>query len=329
MEYTLIYNDEGQPLQAVIALSDITEQRRSELVKRKWKQAYTAFPPADMNYYEYNLTQNTFTEMSGEMLPPISQEAQRSLDLAVNELADCCVFPEDGHRFRAFLERERLLDLYESGIRLDRLEFRRLGTDDQPLWTLANLQLSDNPATRDILAYLLLSDEDDAHRKREAPTGNGDHDALTGLSSRASFEKQFAALLEKSEINDVHALVCLDVDGLRRVNDAYGHIFGDRVLSELAASLKTMPSLASGWSRRDSLYRFTSIASCASINSVSITKPTLRASSIIFTTALASKNSPERISTAMATSGRLMLEALHASIKRTSIMKSQPPSLLF
>lgn len=240
VEYTLIYTSEGQPLQAVIALSDITEQRQSELVKRKWKQAYTAFPPADMNYYEYNLTRNTFIEMSGEMLPPISQQAQRSLDLAVNEVADHNIFPEDGHRFRAFLERERLLDLYESGIRLDRLEFRRLGADGHPLWTLANLQLSDNPVTRDIMAFLLLSDEDDARRKREVPNGNGEHDTLTGLSSRAAFEKQFAFLLEHSEINDVHALVCLDVDGMRRVNDAYGHIFGDRVLTELAASLKTM-----------------------------------------------------------------------------------------
>ncbi len=54
-------------------------------------------------------------------------------------------------------------------------------------------------------------------------------DALTGIGNRAAFDMAFDEL-EKREGEEVldFMIVCFDVDDLKRVNDTYGHEFGDK-----------------------------------------------------------------------------------------------------
>ena len=64
-----------------------------------------------------------------------------------------------------------------------------------------------------------------------------EHDALTDLLNRASFDK----LLKLHEDGDSHfALILVDVDSFKSVNDIYGHAEGDKVLKKVASLLLTM-----------------------------------------------------------------------------------------
>jgi len=60
------------------------------------------------------------------------------------------------------------------------------------------------------------------------------HDALTGLPNRRSFVE-----LLKDKINNGHvgAVILLDIDDFKGINDTQGHVFGDRVLESIAARL--------------------------------------------------------------------------------------------
>lgn len=63
-----------------------------------------------------------------------------------------------------------------------------------------------------------------------------EHDPLTGIYNRATFRgRGFAALRERER----SALVVLDVDHFRELNDALGHHIGDAVLVEIAARLRS------------------------------------------------------------------------------------------
>lgn len=65
------------------------------------------------------------------------------------------------------------------------------------------------------------------------------HDHLTGLLDRRGFEEQVQAAIARSERHGWRfALVLLDVDGLKQVNDAQGHAAGDAVLRELGRRLR-------------------------------------------------------------------------------------------
>ena len=63
-------------------------------------------------------------------------------------------------------------------------------------------------------------------------------DPLTGLANRRSFEEHLRQLAgERAEKSDPFAVVIVDLDGFKPVNDVYGHRAGDAVLKEVAGRL--------------------------------------------------------------------------------------------
>jgi diguanylate cyclase (GGDEF)-like protein len=62
-------------------------------------------------------------------------------------------------------------------------------------------------------------------------------DALTGLSDRRAIVDRVARWRSASEGRTPFAVLFLDLDGFKRVNDEHGHAAGDRVLEEIARRL--------------------------------------------------------------------------------------------
>ncbi|HJW92395.1 MAG TPA: diguanylate cyclase [Thermoanaerobaculia bacterium] len=60
-----------------------------------------------------------------------------------------------------------------------------------------------------------------------------DRDSLTGLLNRGAFQRRVETALRYAN----GALILLDVDYFKRLNDTYGHAFGDQVLARLASFL--------------------------------------------------------------------------------------------
>ena len=65
------------------------------------------------------------------------------------------------------------------------------------------------------------------------------HDTLTGLVNRAEFERRLAHLLASASRHNPHALLYLDLDQFKVVNDTCGHVAGDDLLRQISALLRT------------------------------------------------------------------------------------------
>ncbi len=66
------------------------------------------------------------------------------------------------------------------------------------------------------------------------------HDALTGLSNRVLFAEQLAGMVDRlGDTAEVVAVLCLDLDRFKEVNDTLGHPVGDELLRQVAARLRS------------------------------------------------------------------------------------------
>jgi diguanylate cyclase (GGDEF)-like protein len=75
-------------------------------------------------------------------------------------------------------------------------------------------------------------------RSRELET-QANTDPLTGLYNLRYLQRQIGQLLDMQRRYDhPFGVLLLDIDGLKRVNDAHGHQAGDRVLLQVAMSLR-------------------------------------------------------------------------------------------
>lgn len=69
-----------------------------------------------------------------------------------------------------------------------------------------------------------------------------DYDPLTGLYNRRGLEIRLAALLDEPEALGCSAVVMIDADNLKTINDTYGHDAGDVYLKEIAALFRDFGS---------------------------------------------------------------------------------------
>jgi diguanylate cyclase (GGDEF)-like protein len=64
-------------------------------------------------------------------------------------------------------------------------------------------------------------------------------DKLTGIGNRRAFDTQARALVERSQDGDgLVALLLMDIDGFKTVNDTHGHAAGDRLLRAFATMVR-------------------------------------------------------------------------------------------
>lgn len=124
-------------------------------------------------------------------------------------------------------------------ILVNELRFDDIGAAPRQFWLPLFIILAVSAAFVLPPAWFLALNQEQKKRYQEALAHSAGHDPLTGLPNR-SLLKARASLLE-SEARRYHfsyALMFVDLDGFKAVNDTYGHDDGDLVLKETAGRLK-------------------------------------------------------------------------------------------
>ncbi|WP_019584240.1 EAL domain-containing protein [Thioalkalivibrio sp. ALE16] len=88
---------------------------------------------------------------------------------------------------------------------------------------------------------IILRDVTRSHRMARELTWSATHDHLTGLPNRVEFERRLEYLVEHARLEGVeHALLYLDLDQFKLVNDTCGHPAGDALLEQLSDTLRNI-----------------------------------------------------------------------------------------
>ena len=89
--------------------------------------------------------------------------------------------------------------------------------------------------------YLIKTHEDvtDRRQTESRMAHMAYHDGLTDLPNRAAFLQALAQMIEAcAGTEEEFAVLCIDLDGLKEINDVFGHAMGDKLLIEVANRLQ-------------------------------------------------------------------------------------------
>ena len=178
-------------------------------------------------------------------LPDPQGPAQRAvpvrLGTAISDL-QACIHVDDVAAFQRALD--GLVDGSSEQLsvefRLRKPSKQAKGIEEQERWALTRataLRKSDGTASR-VAGFVT----DISQRKAEEAQLRRDafHDSLTGLPNRALFIERLGRAIERSRRHpeDLFAVLFLDLDGFKAVNDTLGHGVGDQLLVATAKRLQ-------------------------------------------------------------------------------------------
>ena len=133
------------------------------------------------------------------------------------------------------------------------VEYRLVGRDGQVRWVLDRMRCGSAAEDGCLLVDGVVADITDRKRAEAEAiaklTHAALHDSLTGLANRTSFlEHLELALTRAARTGNGAAVLFLDLDNFKLVNDSFGHAAGDELLktvgSRLQAALRKMDLLA-------------------------------------------------------------------------------------
>ena len=141
--------------------------------------------------------------------------------------------PDD--RARALAENERHNETGEPF----RLEYRMLHRDGHVVWVHDEATMARDERGAPRFSHGVMMDISERKRGEENVAFLAYHDELTGLPSRSMFDELLDLSIDRARRHDgAVAVIAVDVDDFRLVNDSLGHANGDEILKVVADRLR-------------------------------------------------------------------------------------------
>lgn len=202
------------------------EKVQRELLKEREK--FSLFLALNTNcFFEYDVENDTIAFAKNETFPKLNGRISRLKDSRF--IKETGIYYEDYDTFLRLLE--------SPGDNEEIIRF--LGKDREYVFCKVKTAVVDNwDNTRTIIGC--IHDDDDNYKKQQWIREQRELDPLTGLYNEQYMKKNTDLFLKSQGKEGIHGFLLIDIDGLKKINDRLGWIFGDTVLVNIVESIKNV-----------------------------------------------------------------------------------------
>jgi diguanylate cyclase (GGDEF)-like protein/PAS domain S-box-containing protein len=222
----LLPGSAGEPAGLVTQIQDITEKKRAEDALSASEESYRLL-------FERNLAGIYRIRLDGT-IRNCNEAFARILGWEREELI--------GRNIQNLLLdgtfRSSLLPRLERLGNLSNVEARLRHRDGSTVWVLENLTKTDEAPSGAPFIEGIIVDITSRKRAEDRLLHDALHDALTGLANRALFMDRLDHVIRRARRQGfLFAVLFLDLDRFKLVNDSFGHLSGDQLLVAVAVRI--------------------------------------------------------------------------------------------
>jgi diguanylate cyclase (GGDEF)-like protein/PAS domain S-box-containing protein len=212
----------------VVTFADVTDRRREEQQRRRAEEQFRhAFDAAPVGMAVVGLD-GRLLRVNGALARVAGLTREALTGSHVSRLLLPHDMPRLSNRARQLLVGE-VTEVLE--------ELSLIAHRGPPTWVMMSATLV-RDADGSPLHFLVQTQDIEARKRAEDRLRHlADHDSLTGLLNRRAFEQHLEQHVHGRRRDDGGALLLLDIDRFKDINDTLGHAAGDRVITAVGHAL--------------------------------------------------------------------------------------------
>lgn len=209
---------------------DVHKQEQEELRLRLEQHQIIMNQTTDI-LFEWDIRKDTLNFSSNWRkkfgYEPIGDKISRRIPLSQN------IHPED---MPAFI---KIMKDTTTGKPYSETEFRINNSKGRYSWCRIRATVQFDDRGRPVKAVGVILDINAEKKEKQTLLKLAQHDPLTGIYNKAATNALVARRMEDFDFTVLQALLIVDIDFFKTVNDTYGHMAGDNIISAVAEELKT------------------------------------------------------------------------------------------
>lgn len=221
--------------------TNINEKKIKEQRALEEQRLYENFTSRAKLAYEVNISKNLAIKGHENWEKAYGIKPSDNYSDMINAFAVCGIYAEDAQGFIDNFNAAHLVSEYKTGVRQLAYHYRKPTENGELRWVCCTLNLYEDPQSGDIKGYAYVEDIDEQKRAELSLKYKAEHDTMTGLYNKVTTQAIIEAFLaDETYALKQHAFFIIDLDYFKTINDTFGHLFGDDVLRDVAARIKTI-----------------------------------------------------------------------------------------
>jgi len=224
----------------------VTEIAKAEVIRESEEQYQNLYDFAPDGYFSITPdgTFKSVNQSGAEFLGYRKEEL-------INKSGWFTVYEADRERIRQWID-----SIFSEKLINSEIELRKVRKDGSFVWVRQRGQLLLDKNETPVELRMIFRDITERKQAEEQLRQNAFYDALTGLPNRVLFMDRLGLAVEQAKRHRdyLFAVIFLDLDRFKVINDSLGHLIGDQLLIRYCWQAKDMPAPygygCTAWGRR-------------------------------------------------------------------------------